>query len=264
MRAAGGAEAARAGVVGSRGIVLVVARGCVSVLALWQGAVLILDPPRYVLPSPLAVGRTLVERFSMLWPEALLTLGEAGLGLVIGSLAGALSGLLVVALPRVGALAWPVLLVLQALPVFAIAPILVLWFGFGVASKVAMAALILFFPVASAFTDGLRRTERDVVDAAALAGATPFQTLRLLRVPLAMPALVSGLRVAAPLAPLGAVVGEWVGATGGLGFLMIQANARMQTDVLFAALVLLALMTLALRALVDALAHRLAPWAPTV
>lgn len=239
-------------------------RGCLAVLLVWQAAVYLLDPPRFLLPSPALVGETLLARLPMLWPQALLTFAEAGLGLLFGSLAGILAAFLVVASPRVGALAWPVLLVLQALPVFAIAPLLVLWFGFGMASKVVMAALVLFFPVASAFADGLRRTERDLVEAAELAGATPFQTLMRLRLPLAMPALASGLRVAAPLAPLGAVIGEWVGATGGLGFVMIQANARMQTDLLFAAFALLAVLTLVLRVLVDEFVPLLAPWARSI
>jgi putative hydroxymethylpyrimidine transport system permease protein len=152
-------------------------------------------------------------------------------------------------------------LVLQAFPVFVLAPLFVLWFGFGMASKVAMTTLIIFFPIASAFADGLRRIPADVIDAATLVAAGPWRILFEIRVPLAMPALVSGLRVAAPLAPLGAVIGEWVGASAGLGFVMVQANARMQTDTVFAAMAVLAALALALRAAVDGLAPRLAPWA---
>jgi putative hydroxymethylpyrimidine transport system permease protein len=124
-----------------------------------------------------------------------------------------------------------------------------------------MTTLIIFFPIASAFADGLRRIPADVIDAATLVAAGPWRILFEIRVPLAMPALVSGLRVAAPLAPLGAVIGEWVGASAGLGFVMVQANARMQTDTVFAAMAVLAALALALRAAVDGLAPRLAPWA---
>jgi putative hydroxymethylpyrimidine transport system permease protein len=107
----------------------------------------------------------------------------------------------------------------------------------------------------------LRRIPAEIIDAARLVAAGPWRILFEIRVPLAMPALVSGLRVAAPLAPLGAVIGEWVGASAGLGFVMVQANARMQTDTVFAAMAVLAALALALRAAVDALAPRLAPWA---
>ncbi|KTR08101.1 ABC transporter permease [Aureimonas ureilytica] len=235
--------------------------GLLAVLLIWAVFVALAAPPPYMLPSPARVAATLWARSGFLLAQGWLTLVETILGLVFGACAGALAGLGTVLWPRLGRVAWPLLLVLQAMPVFALAPLLVLWFGFGLVSKVVMAALVIFFPVASAFADGLRRTEPELLDAAALTTATHWQTLRFVRIPLALPALVTGLRVAAPLAPLGAVIGEWVGASGGLGFVMIQANARMQTDLMFAALALLAAMTLALRALVDELAPRLAPWA---
>lgn len=227
----------------------------------WQALVLALAPPRYILPAPLDVLATLVERWRFLASHALVTSAEILAGLAAGVALGIAAALAVVAFPRAGRLAWPMVLVLQAFPVFVLAPLLVVWFGFGMASKVAMTTLIIFFPVASAFADGLRRTPPELVDAAALAAASPLRVLVDIRLPLAMPALVSGLRVAAPLAPLGAVVGEWVGASAGLGFVMVQANARMQTDTVFAAMTVLAALTLALRAAVDAAAPRLAPWA---
>lgn len=227
----------------------------------WQALVLALAPPRYILPAPLDVLAALARQWRFLGHHALVTLGEILAGFAAGTALGVATALAVVALPRLGRLAWPVVLVMQAFPVFVLAPVLVLWFGFGMASKVVMTTLIIFFPVASAFADGLRRTAPELVDAAALAAAGPRRILLDIRVPLAMPALVSGLRVAAPLAPLGAVVGEWVGASAGLGFVMVQANARMQTDTVFAAMAVLALLTLGLRAAVDAAAPRLAPWA---
>ena len=190
-----------------------------------------------------------------------MTLTEILLGFVLGASFGALAALAMAAFPRLGRMVWPALLVLQAFPVFVIAPLLVVWFGFGMASKVIMAMIIIFFPVTSAFADGLRRTDPELVDATALTSATHWQSLVHVRAPLALPGLLSGLRVAAPLAPLGAVVGEWVGASSGLGFVMVQANARMQTDTVFAAMSVLAVLSLLLRHLVDRLAPRLIPWA---
>jgi putative hydroxymethylpyrimidine transport system permease protein len=227
----------------------------------WQALVVALAPPRYILPPPLAVLDALVRQWQFLAGHALVTLGEIGAGFAAGVALGVATALAVAAFPRLGRLAWPMVLVLQAFPVFVLAPLFVLWFGFGMASKVAMTTLIIFFPVASAFADGLRRIPAEIIDAARLVAAGPWRILFEIRVPLAMPALVSGLRVAAPLAPLGAVIGEWVGASAGLGFVMVQANARMQTDTVFAAMAVLAALALALRAAVDALAPRLAPWA---
>ncbi|MFP5078064.1 ABC transporter permease [Rhizobium sp. YIM 134829] len=239
------------------------ALGLFGVLLLWQGAVAAALLPLYVLPTPAAVLAALWRQRAFLLDQTTVTLGEIVAGLVLGSLFGAAIAFLLAAWPRLGRLAWPMLLVLQAFPVFVLAPILVLWLGFGMASKVAMTVIIIFFPVASAFADGLNRTPQDIVDAAALTPASHWQILTQIRVPLALPQLATGLRVAAPLAPLGAVVGEWVGASGGLGFVMVQANARMQSDMVFAAMVLLAILAVALRLLIDRLTRPFAPWART-
>ena len=156
----------------------------------------------------------------------------------------------------------PLMVVSQALPVFAIAPLLVLWFGFGLASKIVMATIAIFFPVASAYNDGLARTDRNLLDLARLYGASHVQQVALLRVPAALPALITGIRLAAVYAPIGALIGEWVGASSGLGYAMLQANARSQTAVMFACLFLLAAMSVLLRAVVDFLTRDLTPWVP--
>jgi len=235
-------------------------RTLVVLIALWQSLIWVFAPPRYILPSPLDVLGAFRRQPDYLLANTWVTLGEIAAGLLAGTLLGILTALSVAALPRFGRLVWPVVLVLQAFPVFVIAPLLVLWFGFGMASKVVMTTLIIFFPVASAFADGLRRIAPEILDAAAITEASHWQTLTHIRIPLALPSLVSGLRVAAPLAPLGAVIGEWVGASAGLGFVMVQANARMQTDMVFAAMAIIALLTLALRRAVDWLGPLLTPW----
>jgi putative hydroxymethylpyrimidine transport system permease protein len=125
-----------------------------------------------------------------------------------------------------------------------------------------MAGLIIFFPVASSFFEGLRRTDPGLLDLARLNRASAFDTLRLIRVPAALPSLASGLRIAAAVAPLGAIVGEWVGSSAGLGLLMLHANARMQTDMVFAALFVLVVMSLLLWAAVGALTRLMLHWSP--
>jgi putative hydroxymethylpyrimidine transport system permease protein len=128
------------------------------------------------------------------------------------------------------------------------------------ASKVVMATLIIYFPVTSAFFDGLRRTEPGWLDLARTMGGSRARVLWHLRVPAALPALGSGLRVATAVAPIGAVVGEWVGASAGLGYLMLHANARMQVDVMFAALFVLGVFAVGLYYTVDVAVRRAVPW----
>ncbi|WP_181703125.1 ABC transporter permease [Chthonobacter albigriseus] len=231
------------------------------VAAAWQALVTVTGVRAFLLPAPLDVARVFLEQPSRLASEAAVTLLEILLGLAAGIALGIATGTLVALSPLARRLLTPFLVVSQALPVFALAPLLVIWLGFGLASKVVMATLIIYFPVASALADGLDRTDDGLLDLARLSGAGRWRTLALIRFPAALPALVTGIRVAAVFAPIGAVIGEWVGASHGLGLLMVQANARMQTDLLFAALAILAAVTLALRLLVERLTAALIPWA---
>jgi putative hydroxymethylpyrimidine transport system permease protein len=233
-----------------------------GLVLLWQGFVWVTDVPPFLLPSPWRVMQALAARWDSIASHALVTGAEMLAGLALGAALGSAMALTLMAWR--GGRRWllPLLLVSQAIPVFAIAPLLTLWFGFGMASKVVMATLIIFFPVATAFYDGLRRTEPGWLDLAQTMGAPRGAVLWRLRVPAALPALASGLRVAAAVAPIGAVVGEWVGASAGLGYLMLHANGRSQTDVMFAALFVLALMALVLWFTMDRLLRRAIPWQP--
>ncbi|WP_237154476.1 ABC transporter permease [Oryzibacter oryziterrae] len=233
------------------------------VLALWQAGVMVLDVPVFMLPPPSDVLIAFRDYGDRLLAEAAITLFETLLGLIAGVALGIATGLAVSLSPLMARLLSPLLVVSQSLPVFALAPLLVLWLGFGLSSKIVMTSLVIYFPVASSFADGLNRTEPGLMDLGRLMKARRFDLLRLIRVPAALPALVTGIRVAAVYAPIGAVIGEWVGASHGLGLLMVQANARMQTALLFAALTVLAVATIALKILVDRLTARLIPWVET-
>lgn len=233
-----------------------------GLLLLWQALVIVLAPPHFMLPSPARVGAALLARPELVTRDAVTTLVETLIGFASGAALGIALALTMAFLPPARRFVMPVMVVSQALPVFALAPLLVLWFGFGLGSKIVMATIAIFFPVASAFHDGLSRTETGLLDLARLNRASRAQEVFLIRFPAALPALGSGLRVAAVYAPVGALIGEWVGASSGLGYAMLQANGRSQTDVVFAALILLAAMSVLLRAAVDAATRPLAPWAP--
>jgi len=234
----------------------------VGFIAAWQLLVVVTGAPPYILPGPGKVAAAWVEQWLLILDNAALTLAEIVLGLVLGTALGCLSAMTMAYFRPARRWLLPVLVVSQAIPVFALAPMLVLWLGYGMASKVAMATLIIFFPVTTAFHDGLRRTDPGWLDLARTMNAGRWAVLRHVRIPAALPALASGLRVAAAVAPIGAVVGEWVGSSAGLGYLMLHANARMQVDVMFAALATLALLSLALYFSVDGLLRRVLPWQP--
>jgi putative hydroxymethylpyrimidine transport system permease protein len=244
-----------------------IARALIIVAGLvlaWQVVVWLSAAPHFILPGPARVALAWGANWLLILEHAGITLLEIGLGLALGTVLGCISALMLVYLRPARLWLLPVLVASQAVPVFALAPILVLWFGYGIASKVAMAALIIYFPVAASFFDGLRRTEPGWLDLARTMNGSRWAILRHVRVPAALPALASGLRVATAVAPIGAIVGEWVGSGAGLGYLMLHANARMQIDLMFAALLTLTVFAVALYFSVDALLRRALPWQPDI
>ena len=233
-----------------------------GLIVVWQATVSLTGVPHFILPGPGAVLTVLLDRIDVIAGHALVTLSEILLGLLFGTLLGAASALVMAHIGAARRWLLPVLVVSQAVPVFALAPVLVLWFGYGAAPKVAMATLIIYFPVTAAFYDGLRRTEPGWLDLARTMDAPPLSILLRVRLPAALPAFASGLRVATAVAPIGAVVGEWVGASAGLGYYMLLMNGRAQADAMFAALFTLALIAVAIYFTVDFALRRLLPWQP--
>ncbi len=232
----------------------------IGLILIWQVVVYLTGSPPYILPGPLPVAKALVAKWATLWFHAWITIVEIVAGLVIGSLLGAASALIMMASRSLKRWLLPVLVMSQAVPVFALAPLLVLWLGYGMGSKITMAVLIIFFPVTAAFYDGLRRTEPEWLELGCVMNASPSAILYHVRIPAALPAFASGLRVATAVAPIGAIVGEWVGSSAGLGFYMLHANARMQTDLMFAALALLVTVALILYFLVDWMMNKIVYW----
>ena len=183
---------------------LIVAAGLVAV---WQAIVWLAATPPYILPGPALVLARWIDSAPLILRHAGTTLSEILLGLLFGALIGAASALTLAHFRPARTWLLPVLVISQAIPVFALAPVLVLWLGYGLASKVVMAVLIIYFPVTATFLDGLRRTDPGWLDLAATMNAAPRVVLWKIRVPAALPAFASGLKVAAAVAPIGAVVG---------------------------------------------------------
>lgn len=231
-----------------------------GLVVLWQAVVWITGIERFILPGPGAVARSLVDDAGYLAQNALVTIAEIVIGLALGILLGCWTALGMAASRGLRDWMLPVLVASQAIPVFALAPILVLWFGYGLWPKIVMATLIIYFPVTAAFFDGLRRTEPGWLDLARTMGASRWRVLRHVRLPAALPSLASGIRVATAVAPIGAVVGEWVGASAGLGHVMVQSKAQAEEPRLFAALFILALIAVALYVAADRLLRLLVPW----
>ena len=229
----------------------------VAVAAIWQIAVIVTDVPRYILPSVSDVLVAFVNNWSLIGEHLIVTLTEVVLGLVIGTCLGCVTAIKLEMSRAARLFLRPILIFSQAIPVFALAPLLTLWLGYGMISKVAMAILIIYFPVTSSFYDGLVSTPKSYLDLATTMGTTKWRQLFLIKVPAAAPSLFSGIRLAAVYAPIGATIGEWVGSSQGLGYLMLLASGRVKIDLMFASLLTLGVMSMGLYAIISVILGRL-------
>ena len=195
---------------------------------------------------PFHKGQVAVGHAPQLLPHATITLVEILAGVALALAVAVPLAVVMFARPSLENALAPFLVASQAVPVFALAPLLVVWLGYGLASKVLMAAVIIFFPITVSLLEGFKSCDPSYRVLFRLMGANFWQTLRRLYWPWAMPYFFAGLRVGVSVATIGAVIGEWVGAQQGLGYLMIQSNARLKTDWVFAAILWLSLMGLAL------------------
>jgi NitT/TauT family transport system permease protein len=231
-------------------------------LCIWAGVARLGNFPAFILPTPVLVAQrfwqVLVD--GTLLRHTLVTLGEVAAGLALGASLATLLGYVLAKSPSVERLLSPYVVASQSVPVVAIAPLLVIWFGPGYFSKVLVCSLIVFFPVLVNTVVGLRSVPEDLRDLMRSLRATRWQTLRLLEIPSAMPVFLAGLRVGATLAVIGAVVGEFVGSDKGLGFLINRARGQYDTALVFVAVLTLVLMALALYGLVVWLENRLLAW----
>ncbi|RBW55039.1 ABC transporter permease [Ruegeria sp. A3M17] len=230
----------------------------VFALAVWQGIVSLTDLPKFILPGPVLVAETWWQNRWIIAENTWVTAVEVVIGLACGTVLGVLTALQLANSRVARVLVQPMLVFTQALPVFALAPLLTLWLGYGLWSKVAMAVLIIYFPITSSFFDGLMRTPPGYLDLARTMQAGPRAVLWHIRIPAALPSLASGMRLAAVYAPIGAVIGEWVGSSQGLGYLMLLANGRAKTDLMFAAMLTLGVFSILLHLTVRRATARIA------
>jgi NitT/TauT family transport system permease protein len=231
-------------------------------LGLWELIVRLGDYPPFVLPSP---GRVyakflIVSSDGTLWCHTQITLVEIFGGLALGLTAATSLGYVLAKSRFVERILSPYIVASQSIPIVALAPLLVIWFGFGSLSKVLVCALTLFFPVLINTIVGIRSAERDLVDLMRSLEATRWQVFTMLEVPAALPVLLGGLKVGVTLSVIGAVVGEFVGADRGLGFLVNLARGLFDTPLMFVALFTLVVIAVSLYAAVAALENLLLSW----
>jgi NitT/TauT family transport system permease protein len=233
-----------------------------AMLAAWELLIRLRGLPPLVLPGPAVVWREVVEQIASgdLWPHLWVTLAEVLLGFVSGSVLGIALGTTVAFSERAGRVIRPYIVASQAMPKLAMAPIMVLWFGFDLTPKIVIAALISFFPLFENMVAGLQAVDPDQLELFRSLRGDRTQTFLKLRLPWGVPFIAAGLRVALILSLVGAVVGEFVGANKGLGALIVSAQGTMNTPLMFAVFVVLTIVGIALSLVADFAERRALRW----
>jgi ABC-type nitrate/sulfonate/bicarbonate transport system permease component len=216
--------------------------------------------PAYMLPSPYDVVKAFIDNFSVMMKQASVTLQEACYGLLIGV---ALAFIVATLMDRFSFLhkaIYPILVITQTIPTIAIAPLLVLWMGFGMAPKITLVVLTTFFPIAVGLLGGFAGADEDAINLMRAMGANRYQIFKYVKLPNAMPSFFSGLRVSASYSVVGAVISEWLGGFEGLGVYMTRVKKAYAFDKMFAVIVFISIISLLLMALVNLLEKTVMPW----
>jgi ABC-type nitrate/sulfonate/bicarbonate transport system permease component len=232
----------------------------VALLAAWEIGVAVFDTPAYILPPPSAVLTAFGEVRPLLGEHIITTTTEAVVGIATGAAVGVALAVAVWAVPLFRRLTYPLLVASQTVPMVVLAPLLVLWFGFGLTPKVLVVALIALFPVAISTAEGLVGADAEQIELLRSMGAGRREILRLILLPTATPAFFAGLRIAAAYAIAGAVIGEWVGASSGLGLFVTRSQNSFRVDRVFVGVAVIALLSITLFGIVEVLARLAAPW----
>lgn len=238
----------------------------IGLIGIWQiaassGALAnVLNLESFLVPSPIEIAESLWQNRSLLAENAWVTLREVLFGLALALLAGLGFAVIMHLSETLRRVSQPLIVASQAIPILVVAPILVVWFGYGTGPKLAIVALICFFPIAVNALDGLRSVDPEAIKMMRTLDASRRQILWRVEAPTALPYAFSGAKIAVAVAMIGAVFGEWAGANSGLGHLILQDNAQLETARLFASVALLATMAIALFALLALAERRVITW----
>lgn len=231
-----------------------------AILGIWEGYVRIFEVQRWLLPAPSVVAVTLVNDSAMLYRHTLATLTEVIIGFGVSLVAGVALAAAIGLSRTVERALYPFIIASQTIPIIVIAPLLLIWVGYGLAPKVIVVSLIAFFPIVVNTVDGLKSVDPDLVSLMRTLGAKRWQIFLKVQAPSSLPFLFSGARVAIAVSVIGAVIGEWVGSSEGLGYLMIRSKPQFLTERVFAAIAVLSAMGITLFALVGMLERLSIPW----
>jgi NitT/TauT family transport system permease protein len=232
----------------------------VAMVGLWWAAVELFKIPAYLLPGPGSVFSRLVTDMALLWSHSQVTLTEILLGFALTVVTSIPLGLIIALSPLAKQLVYPPVVLMQLVPKIAVAPLFLVWLGFGIESKVLLTVLMTFFPLLLASISGFQILDDRLLYLTKSMGATRWQTFRYLRFPAALPVIFSGIKTSATIAATAAIVAEFVGANKGLGYVLLRGTSTMDIELVFAVLVVLTVVGIAINYLVEFCEWAMTPW----
>ena len=231
-----------------------------ALLLVWEAISRFEVFPPFILPSPSSILVSLITNFTSMQYDILITLYEALTGFTIAII---LSVAIAVAMDSIIGFKktiYPVLIISQTVPIIIIAPLFILWFGYGYAPKIIIVTLICFFPITISLLQSLIAVDKELIDLLRSMGASKLQIYKFVKIPSAMPGFFSGLKIAATYSIMGATIGEWVGGKSGLGVYMIRAKQAFETDRVFAAIIIIVILSILLLKLIEFIEKKNMPW----
>lgn len=230
-------------------------------IAGWELWVRVNDTPSYVMPAPSDIWPAFLEIRGTMPGHIQTTVTEAVLGLVAAMILGVTLAVGIAAVPMVRRAVFPILVISQTIPMIVLAPLFIIWFGFGLMPKIYVVALVCFFPIVVSTVDGLTSgVDREMLSLVRSMGASKAQIMRVVRIPAALPAFFAGMKIASAYAVIGAVVGEWISASSGLGVVITRSQQSYRLDRIFVAVVFIAILSIALFTIVQVMARLATPW----
>lgn len=231
-------------------------------IVVWEAVVRIFAISAFIIPAPSEIAQSLVAQWGTLMQATLVTAGEILFGFLVSVVVGIAIALVIVRFDWLGRALYPLVVLFQNVPKVALAPIFILWFGYGLAPKIGLILVIAFFPVTLSMLAGMQSVDRSLLSLMNSVGASRTQILFRIRVPHSLPNLMAGTKIAATLSVIGAIVGEFAGASDGLGYVIQFASTQLDTALVFAALLLVSVLGIAFYYAAEILERIVVPWAP--
>jgi ABC-type nitrate/sulfonate/bicarbonate transport system permease component len=232
----------------------------VFLLGFWEIVIRVFNVPKYILPGTSAILKALYVNRVILIQHTKVTVLEAGLGFICAVVLAVLLAAIMNRSRLLKDVIYPVLVISQTVPIIALAPLFMIWLGFGILPKIVIVVLVCFFPITISVTEGLETVDEDMINLMRVMKASPKQIFLKVQLPATLPAFFSGLKIAATYSIMGAVIGEWVGAKSGLGVYMTRAMASFKTDALFADILIIVVLSIFLFKIIEYVGKKIMPW----